>query len=367
MTIPPVAPPPSHPAPIEVITPPQVRQRRALDVLALVAAAFLVRLAMSLSIGLFLGALLAFTLEPLYARLRRRQMRPGPAALICALGATLSVAGVALALASLLVVGGQSLLDTARSLLASGGGFRTFVERLAARITPAHVDVGDLATRLENQVLSLGTRIASFAAELAGLTFSIALTLLFMTMAVYFVLRNWTAIVEKAEQMLPFDRRHTHALLDQFRTVGRQVLLGTVVTGILQGIMAGIGYWIAGVQAPAFFGALTALASLIPGVGTVIVWATVGVALLLTGHVGAGLFELTYGALVVGIVADYVVRPRLVGQEKGVPAIVIFISLFGGVEAFGIIGLILGPVIASLSLAVLRTYAREVSALPPAR
>ena len=188
-----------------------------------------------------------------------------------------------------------------------------------------------------------------------------------MTMAAYFVLRHWTAIVERAEQILPFDRRHTHALLDQFRTVGRQVLLGTVVTGIVQGIMAGIGYWVTGVQAPAFFGALTALASLIPGVGTVIVWASVGVVLLLTGHVGAGLVELIYSALVVGIVADYVIRPRLVGREKGVPAIVTFIALFGGVEVFGVIGLIVGPVIASLSLAVLRTYAREVSPGPPAQ
>src|SRR5580700_6672861 len=117
MSTPPLAPPPSQTAPVEVVTPQQVRQRRALGALALVAAAFLVRLAMSVGIGLFLGALLAFTLEPPYARLRRRQIAPGPAALICALGATLGVAGVAFALASLLVAGGQSLLATARALL----------------------------------------------------------------------------------------------------------------------------------------------------------------------------------------------------------------------------------------------------------
>ena len=81
----------------------------------------------------------------------------------------------------------------------------------------------------------------------------------------------------------------------------------------------------------------------------------------MTGHVGAGLAELIYGALIVGIVSDYVIRPRLVGSEKGVPAILMFVALFGGVETFGVIGLILGPVIATLSLAVLKTYAREVS------
>ena len=118
----------------------------------------------------------------------------------------------------------------------------------------------------------------------------------------------------RAERMLPLERKHTHALLDQFRTVGRQVLLGTVVTGLVQGLFAAFGYWITGVREPAFFGALTAIASLVPGVGTVLVWAPVGVALLLGGHLGAGLVELTYSALTVGIISDYVVRPRLVGS-----------------------------------------------------
>ena len=357
-------PPPVQTAPFEVITPAGIRQRRALGFLALVALAFLVRLAMPVGIGLFLGALLAFTLEPLYARLRRRQMRPGPAALACALGATLGVAATGLAFGTLLVTSGLTLLGTVKEMVAPGGSLRLFVEAAAARLTAFHVNVDELTTKLENEVLSLGTRIAGFAAEVAGLTFSMLLALFFMTMSAYFVLRHWTDLVKKAERMLPFDRRHTHALLDQFRTVGRQVLLGTVVTGLLQGVMAAVGYWITGVQAPPFFGALTALASLIPGIGTVLVWATVGTVLMLSGHVGAGLAELIYGALVVGIVADYVIRPRLVGSEKGMPAIVMFVALFGGVEVFGVIGLILGPVIATLSLAVLKTYAQEVAASP---
>jgi predicted PurR-regulated permease PerM len=294
--------------------------------------------------------------------LRKRQLAPGPAALVCALGATLSIAGTVTALGMLLVTSGVTLLANVKVMVAPGGSLRVFVEHTASRLSAFHVvSVDDLTAKLENEALSLGSRIAGFAAEVAGLTFTVILTLFFMTMAAYFVLRHWTQVVQRAERMLPFDARHTHALLNQFRTVGRQVLLGTVVTGLLQGFLAAIGYWITGVQAPAFFGALTAIASLIPGVGTVLVWSAVGGVLLITGHVGAGLAELIYGALIVGIVSDYVIRPRLVGSEKGVPAILMFVALFGGVEAFGVIGLILGPVIATLSLAVLKTYAREVT------
>jgi predicted PurR-regulated permease PerM len=143
--------------------------------------------------------------------------------------------------------------------------------------------------------------------------------------------------------------------------VGREVFLGTVVTGLVQGLLAAIGYWITGVPEPAFFGAITALASLIPGVGTLLVWVPIGVVQILSGRAGAGLVELVFSALTVGIASDYVIRPRLVGREKNVPSILMFIALFGGVEVFGVIGLILGPMIATLSLAVLRTYERQVS------
>jgi len=148
--------------------------------------------------------------------------------------------------------------------------------------------------------------------------------------------------------------------LQQFRSVGREVLLGTVVTGVVQGLLAAIGYWMTGVPEPAFFGALTALASLIPGIGTLLIWVPAGVVQMMAGHAGAGLVELIYSALTVGIASDYLIRPRLVGREKSIPSIFMFIALFGGVEVFGIIGLILGPVIVTLALAILRTYEREV-------
>jgi predicted PurR-regulated permease PerM len=345
----------------------RARQQRALGFLALVALASLARLAMPMWIGLFLGALLAFTVEPAYARLRRRNVGAGTAALLCALGATLIISTTLVALSTLLVTRGMALVGIVRALLAPGSAFRLFVDRIEARLTSLHVNVADLSAKIESELLSLGSRFAGVAAQVADLTFSALLTLFFMTMAAYFVLRHWATIRAQAELLLPFEQRHTHALLDQLRTVGRQVLLGTVVTGLLQGLLAAIGYWVTGVPEPAFFGALTALASLIPGVGSALVWITVGVVLVLSGHVGAGVVELAYGGLVVGIVADYVIRPRLVGNEQGVPAIVTFIALFGGVEVFGVIGLIVGPVIATLSWAILKTYAQEIGNAPSAQ
>ena len=357
----PARPPAPSERPVEVVTPAHIQERRAFGLLALLALAVLVRLALPVGVGLFLGALLAFALEPIYGWFLRRKVNSAAAALVCALGATVVVSSAVLATTTLLVTRGLALLALFRAQVAPGGAVREFAEHVLVRLTAVHLNVADVSQRLESEAMSLGSRAAGVAAEVAGLTVGGLLTIFFMTLASYFVLRGWDDIVARSERVLPFERRHTRALLGQFRSVGRDVLLGTVVTGIIQGVLAGIGYWMTGVPEPAFFGALTAVASLVPGVGTVLVWLPIGVARTIGGHAVAGLIELIYGAMVVGITADYVIRPRLVGRGKGVPSVFMFIGLFGGVSVFGIIGLILGPVAVSLALAVLRTYEREIA------
>jgi predicted PurR-regulated permease PerM len=363
--IPPSAPresdSPPKSEPVEVVTPARIAERRAFGFLVLVALAALVRLALPVGVGLFLGALLAFALEPIYGWFRKKELKAPTAALVCALGATAIVSSTVLAITTLLITRGIALLEVLRALLAPGGAVRAFAEHAVTRLTSFRVDAADVSQRLESETMSLGSRAVGFAAQVAGVTFGGLLTLFFMTMAAYFVLRHWDDIVTRSERVLPFERRHTRALLGQFRSVGREVLLGTVVTGIVQGVLAAIGYWVTGAPEPAFFGALTALASLVPGIGALLVWGPIGVAQIAAGHAGAGLAELIYSALIVGVVSDYFIRPKLLGREKSIPSIFMFIALFGGVEVFGVIGLILGPVIVTLSLAILRTYEREVA------
>ncbi len=335
---------------------------KALGFLALAALTALLRIALPVGVGLFLGALLAFTLQPLYGRLRAHRWRAGTAALTCTLGATTIIAAVVAALIALFITRSMSMVLTLSDLLGPHGALREAGERHLKSLSVIHLQPASFAAKLQEGAMALGSRAASFTADAANATFGALLTLLFMALATYFVLLHWNEMVSRAEGMLPFEPRHTHALLDQFRKVGRQVLKGTVVTGLLQGALAAIGYAFTGLADPMFFGALTAVASLVPAVGTLLVWVPIGLYLLVTGHVGAGACELIYGVLVVGIIPDYVIRPKLVGSEKGVPAVFTFVSLFGGVEVFGLIGLVLGPVIVTLAIAILRTYDAELHA-----
>jgi predicted PurR-regulated permease PerM len=346
-------------------------ERRALGVLALVAVAAMIWIAHPVGIGILLGTLNAFTMQPLYERLRARYARSALAAAL-----SLAISSVILLVAltgisSLLIGRGMVLISALIDALAPGGSARETALGWAKRLGLLGIHTDYLIAKVRDAAASLATRAASIAAAIASTTFSALLALFFVLMTTHFVLRHWTSLARRAEDMLPLHPRHTRALLDELRVVGRTTLLGTLLTGIAQGVLAGLGYWITGLPEPAFFGAATAVASLIPAVGTLLIWVPAGVYLILEGHVGMGVLELIWGALVVVGVSDYIIRPRLVGGHGSVPELLTFAALFGGVEVFGLIGLLIGPLVMALGVATLRIYAAETvgrhsASLPPA-
>ncbi|MFT3776216.1 MAG: AI-2E family transporter [Minicystis sp.] len=219
----------------------------------------------------------------------------------------------------------------------------------------------DLLARAQSAATGIAERAASITAAVAATTFGMMLGLFFALITTHFVLRHWTAIERRLEDMLPLHPRHTRALLEEFRVVGRASLLGTVVTGLAQGVLAAVGYALSGLPEPAFLGAATAVASLIPAVGTLLVWVPAGIFLLLAGHIAGGIVCLAWGTFVVVGFSDYVLRPRLVGRNGEMPVLLTFAALFGGVEALGLPGLIIGPVVMATGFATLRIYAIETA------
>src|SRR5258707_1243955 len=194
---------------------------------------------------------------------------------------------------------------------------------------------------------------------LASVTLGSLLGLFFALLTMHVTLRHWARIITTVAEVSPLRRDDTRALLEEFRTVGRITLSGTVVTGLVQGALAGLGFWMTGVPRPLFLGIAAAIASLVPAVGTLLVWVPAGLYLLAVGSPGAAVAELAWGALVVVGFSDYVIRPPL-GGDRGMPAILTFLALFGGLQVLGLPGLIAGPVLMALAVAVLRLYAREV-------
>lgn len=134
----------------------------------------------------------------------------------------------------------------------------------------------------------------------------------------------------------------------------RAVVYGIVLTALVQGLVAGLGYWVAGLPAPATLAAVTTLVALIP-FGTPLVWGTAALWLLFTGQTAAGIGLLVWGVLVVSWV-DNIVRPMLLARVGNIPFILALFGVLGGLAAFGLVGLFLGPVILAVALAVWREW-----------
>lgn len=337
-------------------------QRRALGISALLAVAALVALAAPVSSGLFLGTLLAFSLLGAYERLLIRWNRPTLAAVALASASGLAMLGGLFGLLYFVVIRGSIAAQGLAEGFRPEGTLRKLTQQVSRWTSSLPFGHIDLTSRVQGYFEEAATTLAQYIGAVAGATLGGALTLFFTVMTTFFVLRHWPEILSRAERMLPLHPKHTRVVMWEFQKVGKEVFIGTMLTGLAQGLLAGIGYAIAGVSEPALLATLTAICSLVPAVGTLLVWVPVGIALFVTGHPGAGIFELLWGGLVVVGLSDYVVRPTLVGGHGHVPTLLTFISLFGGVEVFGLLGLIIGPVIAAVALALLRTYDREMCA-----
>ena len=360
MTSTPPLPEPSTSTPLppasKVATP---QERRALAFFAIAAVAAVCWIVQPVSIGILLGALTAFALQPLYDWLRRRTRRTALAALGCVLVAAVGFTVTLGGLSYLFVARGGVMARSFYAWLNEGGGGRALMTRLASSLGPLRFKPDQLAARLQDVTAEAASRAAGIAAVVASATFSMLLVFFFLLMTVFFTLERWPELARQVEIMLPLRPRYTHYLLEEFRRVGRTTLLGTVATGLAQGMLAGLGYFVTGVPEPAFLGAATAVASLLPGVGTLLVWVPAGIFLIATGHPAMGVLELVWGALAVVGASDYLIRPALIGRHSSMPALLTFAGLFGGVEAFGLIGLILGPLVMALSFSLLRLYAHD--------
>jgi predicted PurR-regulated permease PerM len=331
-------------------------ERAALGCLALIAVVAIVWLALPFATGILLGTLLAFTLDPLYRLLVRRTKRPVAASAITVALSLLVLLGTLSTFVTQFVSRLVALADTLRSQLHSGNSVLNQTLALVTRwLSGLGITMDDLTSQLEAGAGEIATGSATIAKTLATGTFSVLLSLFFAVLTMHLVLRYWENMVAGFVVLSPLEPRHTRELLAEFRRVGRMTISGTVLTGLAQGLLAALGFWFTGVPQPIFFGFATALASLIPAVGTMLVWVPAGLYLLAIHHPVAGIIELAWGALCVVGLSDYLIRPRLVGDEA-MPALMVFVALFGGLEVFGLPGLIVGPVLMALAVAVLRLY-----------
>jgi predicted PurR-regulated permease PerM len=333
-------------------------EARALGTLAVLATLAVLWLTLPVGVGVLVGMLLAFTLYHSYRALVRRTRHRTAAALGITAITTVVAAGAVASLLYLLVLQGVTIVRGLPESFAPGGRAATMVERVARPLSVLKLEPADIADKLRDALGGLATSLAGWAASLAGFVLNAVLALFFMAITMFFILRHWTALARRAEDLMPLNPAHTRRLLRELRRLGRQVVIGNIGTGIVQGAIAGVGYAVARIPAAAFLGAITAVAALVPAFGTMLVWVPAGLLLLFAGRVAAGVFVFLWGSLAVVGFCDSVLRPKLVGRGEHSSMWLTFVALFGGIKLFGFVGFLLGPLIVGMAVAALRLYGR---------
>ena len=237
----------------------------------------------------------------------------------------------------------EMLRDGIEALSAGSLGF-LFGDRGLATI--------DQVVEVINQ--SLGALIETLT-QFAGSVPSFVLMLLIYVYSLYFFLLDGRALVRQASSAIPLRREEKQEFGATFLRVSRATLKGTIVIGGLQGMIGGILFWVLGLPAPLVFGVLFALLAAIPNFGAILVWLPASIILFVVGDTGKAILMLILGGgLIAGV--DYLARPLIIRGEAQLHPVLALSGIIGGLALFGLVGLLLGPIIMALFVAIWKTF-----------
>lgn len=204
----------------------------------------------------------------------------------------------------------------------------------------------------------MGKQFAGVSTSVMGSVTAFMVNFMLLLFVLFFVLRDHDRMIDFMRHALPLSRSQEDVLFQEVREVSKSALLGSLLTALTQGIVGGFGLWLAGFPG-VFWGAVMAFTSLVPLVGTALVWVPAAAFLALTGEYGWAIFLVVWGVVVVGSIDNFL-RPLFM-QGSSMNTVVVFFSLIGGLQVFGLMGLIYGPLIFSVALVLFRLYEREFS------
>jgi len=303
------------------------------------------------------AAVLAIVFYPLHARIQSKVRSPNAAALLSTLAVLLVVIIPAVGLGGALTRDLSQAYQRLSEASAAVGGWVPYVmHKLETPLTwlGARVDLSklDLRSEVRSRLDGLSTwMVRSIAGVLGNLTsFFFNAAIAFFTL--FFLFREGRRIRLTVAGALPLEPDRVEQLFTDISDIVVANLYGVLAVAAVQGSLMGVGFWFLGLRSPILWGVVTAACSLVPVVGSALVWLPAALFLVASGHWAKGVILLAWGAGFVSIV-DHIVRPYVVGGRARMNSLLVFFSLLGGIQAFGILGIFLGPLVLSITLALL--------------
>ncbi len=315
-------------------------------------------------IPVVVAAFLAALLQPVKLWLRRRVgRRPHLFALLFTLGVLVLIIGPVGFLVYLLLTELLHALAMVSHALGPHGFQRLVqghvpepVQALASKIQ--QIIPFDVAT-VRKDLGEAAKLLAPTAASVLAISGETVFDVFVMLLSLFYFTLDGERLVGWLGEVLPLRTPYGKELFGEFAGTTYGMVVGSLLAMLLSGVASSIGYWILGVADPVVWGTLTGLFTIAPAVGSSIIWIPVCVVLALTGRLVHGLLLTGYCLIVVVLGIDHLLRPFLVGKRMTLHPLLTFLGIFGGILTFGISGLVIGPLILAVAVAVLRIYQRD--------
>ena len=191
--------------------------------------------------------------------------------------------------------------------------------------------------------------------QIFGSLSSLFLGVFIMMFVMFYLFRDGEDIITYFLKLFPIKQENEHRLVEELGMVTRGVVYGQVAVAVVQGLLAGIGYAIFGVSAPVLWAFITLIASFLPTFGTALVWIPICLFMIVAGNYTAGVLLAIYCFVIVSSI-DNVIRTKLIEEKTGLHPVLVLLGVLGGLKMFGLIGLVLGPVIIALMTILLKLY-----------
>lgn len=340
------------------MAPESARRWVLLLLVAIISAVFLAMIRPFL-VTILLAAIFSGIAHPLYSRLRRafrgrRGMASAATLAILLLVVVLPLSGLLALVAAQALRITEAVRPHVADLIAHPGETADRLQNIPGFETIAPYRE-EILTKLGQLVETIGTFVFRSLSYMTRGTILFFFHFFLLLYTMFFFLISGRTILKKILYYIPLPDEDEERMVERFVSVTRATLKSTVIIGFIQGAMAGAGFAVAGIEGAVFWGAVMTVLSIIPGIGSGLVWAPAAVYLLITGRPVAAVALALYCALVVGSIDNFL-RPRLVGKDVRMHDLFVLFGTLGGILLFGLVGFILGPIIAALFVTVWEIY-----------
>jgi predicted PurR-regulated permease PerM len=324
------------------------------------------------------AVMIVLIFHPLHARLRQHVRGPNVAAAASTLLVLLTIVVPIIVLLWLLVKEAADIAPVVSDWLSKRQDLATAIQdhKLPAPIAKVWIKVTafiekwqiDLRSVALEALREIGNSITKIGAATLKQFFGLILDLIVLVLTLFFFFRDGGHIVRWILDMVPMEERNKQLIFGRLDRTLSAIVRGAFVTASAQGLLAGIGLAVTGVPFPVLLGFASALFSLIPFVGASLIWAPAAIYLYFTGHAVAAIVMAVWGALVVGLVDNFL-RPYVIGEQAQLPILLILVGVLGGIQVFGLIGVLVSPLLIASVLAFAQIYREQyvaVTQAPPA-